>query len=309
MDGSTREYAMKNNEVTMVPDDLLEVPPKTSELKRFFRVFFSRKVVLFGATVILIFILASFLAPLIAPYDPYAQNLSKALQSPSREHLLGTDPLGRDEFSRIIYGTRISLAVGLISVGIAALIGMALGLLAGYFGGLTNTIIMRFIDAMMAIPPIMLALAIAAALGGGITNVIISLGISLIPTQARLMRGQVLTVKQADYVTAGEVIGAGDIRIMLLHILPNCLPPLIVLITLNLGVAILAEASLSFLGVGIRPPAAAWGAMVNDGYRYLLSNPILSFAPGLCVMLVVLAFNLVGDGLRDALDPRLRGTL
>jgi len=290
-------------------EELLELPPKASEFKRFVRVFFGRKVVIFGTVVILLFLLTAAFAPLIAPYDPYAQNLGKALESPSREHMLGTDPLGRDELSRIIYGTRISLAVGIISVGIAAIIGMALGLFAGYFGKITNTVIMRFIDAMMAIPPIMLALAIAAALGGGLWNVIISLGVALIPTQARLMRGQVLSVKQADYVTAGEVIGASDLRIMTLHIVPNCLPPLIVLITLNLGVAILSEASLSFLGVGIKPPAAAWGAMVNDGYRYLLSNPVLSFAPGFCVMLIVIAFNLVGDGLRDALDPRLRGTL
>jgi peptide/nickel transport system permease protein len=161
----------------------------------------------------------------------------------------------------------------------------------------------------MAVPPVMLALAIGVALGGGLSNVMISLGISLIPTYARLMCGQVLTVKQADYVTAAEVVGGSNLRIMLVHIFPNCLSPLIVLITLNLGFAILSEAALSFLGLGIRPPGAAWGSMVNDGYRYLLTNPILSFAPGLCVMLVVLAFNIVGDGLRDALDPRLRGTL
>jgi ABC-type dipeptide/oligopeptide/nickel transport system permease subunit len=168
---------------------------------------------------------------------------------------------------------------------------------------------MRFIDALMAIPPIMLALSIGAALGGGLGNLMISLGIALIPTYARLMCGQVLTVKQSDYVTAGEVIGGNDLRIMMVHIFPNCLPPLIVLITLNLGTAILTEASLSFLGLGIRPPGAAWGSMVNDGYRYLLTNPILSFAPGFCIMLVVLGFNIAGDGLRDALDPRLRGTL
>ena len=222
---------------------------------------------------------------------------------------MGTDPLGRDELSRIIYGTRTSLLVGIISVGVAAFFGMMLGLIAGYLGGITNTLIMRFIDALMAIPPIMLALAIGVALGGGLSNVMISLGISLIPTYARLMCGQVLTVKQADYVTAAEVIGGSNLRIMLVHIFPNCLSPLIVLITLNLGFAILSEAALSFLGLGIRPPGAAWGSMVNDGYRYLLTNPILSFAPGLCVMLVVLAFNIVGDGLRDALDPRLRGTL
>jgi len=296
-------------DITTRVDDSTETPPRTNEFRRFLRVFLSRKVVIFGAAIILILIITAIFAPLIAPYDPYRQNLSEALQGPSKSHLLGTDPLGRDELSRIIYGTRISLLVGIVSVGFAAIVGMMLGLIAGYFGGFINTVIMRFIDALMAIPPIMLALAIAAALGGGLWNVIISLGISLIPTQARLMRGQVLTVKQADYVTAGEVIGAGNMRIMMVHIFPNCLPPLIVLITLNLGVAILAEAALSFLGVGIRPPGAAWGSMVNDGYRYLLSNPILSFAPGFAIMLVVLAFNFVGDGLRDALDPRLRGTI
>ena len=295
-----------------VPDqteDEFEDLPQTNTFRRFLGVFLGRKVVIFGTGVILILIVAAIFAPLIAPYDPYQQNLMEALQPSSRAHLLGTDPLGRDELSRIIYGTRSSLAVGLISVGVAALIGMTLGLIAGYFGGIINMLIMRFVDAMMAVPPIMLALAIAAALGGGLTNVIISLSVSLVPTQVRLMRGQVLTVKQADYVTAGEVIGASDLRIMVAHVLPNCLPPLIVLITLNFGVAILAEAGLSFLGVGIRPPGAAWGSMVNDGYRYLLSHPLLSFAPGFCVMLVVLAFNMVGDGLRDALDPRLRGTL
>lgn len=283
--------------------------PRTSGLRRFVRVFFGRKIVIFGAAIILLLILLALFADVVSPYDPYKQNLRQALQQPSAEHILGTDALGRDTLSRIIYGTRTSLLVGLVSVGVAASIGMALGLVAGYFGGLADTLIMRLIDAMMAVPSLMLALAIGSALGGGLSNVMISLGISLIPTYARLMRGQVLTVRQADFVLAGEVIGSGDLRIMLAHIFPNCLSPLIVLITLNLGVAILAEAGLSFLGLGITPPGAAWGSMVNDGYRYLMTNPILSFAPGLCVMVVVLAFNLVGDGLRDALDPRLRGTL
>lgn len=295
--------------VTAYIEDPAEAPVRSSELRRFLRVFLGRKVVVLGAAVILLLIITAIFAPFIAPYDPYKQDLGEALRAPSKTHLLGTDPLGRDELSRIIYGTRISLLVGIVSVGAAAVIGMMLGLVAGYFGGFLNTVVMRFVDALMAVPPIMLALAIASALGGGLPNVMISLGVSLIPTQARLMRGQVLTVKQADYVTAGEVIGAGNLRIMLKHIFPNCLPPLLVLITLNLGFAILAEAGLSFLGVGIRPPGAAWGSMVNDGYRYLLGNPVLSFAPGFAIMLVVLAFNFVGDGLRDALDPRLRGTL
>ncbi|MBN1850534.1 MAG: ABC transporter permease [Deltaproteobacteria bacterium] len=296
-------------DVTIQIDNPMEIPFRRNGFIRFLNVFLGRKVVVFGAAIILALIVAAIFAPIISPYDPYSQNLSESLQPPSRAHLLGTDRFGRDVLSRIIYGTRVSLLVGIVSVGSAAFIGMTLGLIAGYFGRFINTLIMRFIDALMAIPPIMLALAIASALGGGLWNVIISLGISLIPTQARLMHGQVLTVKQADYITAGEVIGASDWRIMIKHVFPNCLPPLIVLITLNLGVAILAESALSFLGVGIRPPGAAWGSMVNDGYQYLLSNPILSFAPGFAIMLVVLAFNIVGDGLRDALDPRLRGTI
>ncbi len=289
--------------------DFEEVPPRTSGGRDFLRVFLGRKVAVFGAAVILLLILVAIFADFIAPYDPYQQNLREALQQPSRAHLLGTDALGRDTLSRIIYGSRTSLAVGFVSVAVAGLMGMALGLLAGYFGGLPNMLIMRSIDGLMAIPSIMLALAIGWALGGGLINVMIILGISLVPTCARLMRGQVLSVKQADYVTAAVMIGARDLRIMLTHIFPNCLSPLIVLITLNLGIAILAEAGLSFLGLGITPPGAAWGSMVNDGYRYLLTNPILSFAPGFCVMLVVLAFNLVGDGLRDALDPQLRGII
>lgn len=286
-----------------------DTAPRSYARRRFVRVFLGRKVVILGAAIIALLVFAALLADVISPYDPYRQNLRESLQQPSPAHLLGTDALGRDTLSRVIYGSRTSLAVGLVSTLIGAVVGMALGLLAGYYGGILNTLIMRFVDALMAVPSLMLALAIGAALGGGLTNVMISLGISIVPTYARLMRGQVLTVKQQDYIAAGEVIGGSDLRIMLWHILPNCLSPLIVLITLNLGAAILAEAGLSFLGLGINPPGAAWGAMVNDGYRYLMSNPVLSFAPGLCVMLVVLAFNLVGDGLRDALDPRLRGTL
>ncbi|MBI5029088.1 MAG: ABC transporter permease [Chloroflexi bacterium] len=300
---------MSTTTVTLIPfDDSLQAS-RTKAWQRFLRVFLGRKVVIFGTVIIVILIFVALTADWITLYDPYQQNLRDALKQPSSAHLLGTDALGRDTLSRIIYGTRTSLAVGINSVGLAALIGMALGLIAGYLGGWIGTLIMRCVDALMAIPPLMLALSIGAALGGGLTNVIISLGISLIPTYVRLMRGQVLAVKQADYIKASEVTGASDLTTMLVHVFPNCLSPLIVLITLNLGVAIIAEAGLSFVGLGITPPGAAWGSMVNDGYRYLMTNPILSIAPGFCVMLVVLAFNLVGDGLRDALDPRLRGTL
>jgi peptide/nickel transport system permease protein len=280
-----------------------------SEFQRFRRVFFGRRVVIFGFVIIFLLIIGAFFAPLLSPYDPYAFDLKISLQQPTSQHLLGTDNLGRDILSRIIYGTRTSLMVGIIAVGVATVIGMTLGLVSGYFGGWLDAILMRVIDAQMAIPGIILALVFAAILGGGLSNVMIALGISMVPGYCRLMRGQVLSVKQADYVVAARIVGESNAKIMFNHIFPNCLPPLIVLITLNLGTAILAEAALSFLGVGIAPPGAAWGSMVNDGQRYLLTNPLLSFAPGVCIMLVVLAFNMVGDGLRDALDPRLRGTL
>jgi peptide/nickel transport system permease protein len=283
--------------------------PRVSEFKRFSRVFFGRWVVILGMIIMLFLFVASIFAPWLTAYDPIKTNVSESLQQPSREHILGTDILGRDVMSRIIYGARVSLMVGVIATSIAAISGMAMGLIAGYFGGWINNVIMRITDALMCLPPIMLALAVAAILGGGLKNVMISVGISLVPTYCRLMCGEILSIKESDYVTAVILSGANHTRVMLRHLLPNSFPPILVLITLNMGIAILAEASLSFLGIGISPPEPAWGAMVSDGYRYLNTNPILSFAPGVAVMLVVLAFNLVGDGLRDALDPRLRGVL
>jgi peptide/nickel transport system permease protein len=284
-------------------------PRRPSSLKRFVRVFFGRKIVIFGFVVIGLLVISALFAPFLVPYDPYEPNMKNLLSQPTGQHLLGTDTLGRDTLSRIIYGSRASLLVGLVAVLVAATIGMSLGLLAGYFGRITNTIIMRLMDALMSVPMILMAVTIAALLGGGISNVVIALGVALIPAYARLMCGQVLTVKQNDYITASHAIGASNMRIMLRHILPNCFPPLIVLMTLQIGLAILSEASLSFLGIGIKAPEAAWGSMVSEGYVYLLQNPILSIAPGVAIMLVVFAFNMVGDGLRDALDPRLRGTL
>jgi len=289
--------------------DLTETSPRTGEFARFRRVFLGRPVVAFGLVVIVLLIIVAVFAPLVAPYHPYKQDLDNTLSSPGSKHLLGTDTVGRDTLSRIIYGTRTSLIVGVVAIGIAAGIGMALGLTAGYLGGITLQVIMRIIDALMTFPMILFALTIAALLGSGLLNIVLALGIALISPYARLMCGQALTVKQNDYVTAARAVGAGNLWIMVRHVFPNCFPPLIVLMTMQLGTTILAEAGLSFLGVGIRPPGAAWGAMVNEGYRYLLTNPILSFAPGLAIMLVVFAFSMVGDGLRDALDPRLRGTL
>lgn len=286
-----------------------EAPPRVSEFRRFCRVFLSRKVVMFGLIIIAGLILTAILAPFIAPYNPYDMDSHHQLSQPSREHLLGTDNIGRDTLSRIIYGSRVSLMVGFIAVGIAASIGMMLGLIAGYSGGITFAVIMRLMDAMMSFPMILLSLVIAAMLGGGLKNVMIAIGIGMIPGYARMMCGQTLSIRENDYVMAERAIGASSLRIMVYHIFPNCLPPLIVMMTMQLGMAILAEAGLSFLGIGMEPPGAAWGSMVSDGYRYLLRNPALSFSPGVAIMLVVFSFNMVGDGLRDALDPRLRGTL
>jgi ABC-type dipeptide/oligopeptide/nickel transport system permease subunit len=263
--------------------------------------------VLFGLVVIVIFLLVAAFAPQIAPYNPNSQDLGITLAGPSREHLLGTDNFGRDELSRIIYGSRIALMVGVIAVGIAAVAGMILGLIAGYFGGWRYTIIMRFMDALMAFPMILLALVLASMLGGGLVNVMIALGISLMPGYARIMCGQVLSVKENDYVLAGRSIGASNWRMMARHIFPNSLPPIMVMVTMMMGTTILAEAGLGYLGIGVQFPTASWGGMISDGYQYLTSNPLLSFAPGIAIMLVVFGFNMVGDGLRDALDPRLRG--
>ncbi len=283
--------------------------PRITEFQRLVRVFIGRKVVLFGSIVIFLLLLTALIAPILAPYDPYDQHLDQVLLKPNSQHWLGTDTLGRDILSRIIYGSRNSLLVGIVALGIAATIGMMVGLTAAYFGGWVYNILMRIIDALMCFPMILMALVIAALLGGGLTNVMIALGIALLPGYARIMSAQVLSVKENDYIMAEHATGAGHLLIMFRHIFPNCLPPLIVMLTMQLGAAILAEAGLSFLGVGIQPPAAAWGSMVNDGREYLITNPILSFAPGIAIMLVVFSFNMVGDGLRDALDPKLRGTL
>jgi peptide/nickel transport system permease protein len=296
---------MTENEAVSL--DFTTAPPKVSEFQRIARVFVRRKITLFGLIVILLTVIVAIFAPWVAPYDPYQPDFDSILQHPSAKHLLGTDNLGRDTLSRIIYGARTSLIVGVAAIGSAAIIGMALGLIAGYFGGITYMIIMRFIDALMAFPTLLLALVIAALLGGGLTNITIAIGVSMLSVYTRLMCGQVLTVRENDYITAARSIGSSSTRIILSHIAPNCFPPLIVMVTLMMGAAILAEAGLSFLGVGINPPGAAWGAMVNDGYGHILTFPILSIAPGLAIMLVVFAFNMVGDGLRDALDPRLRG--
>ena len=282
---------------------------RVNETRRFFRVFLNRGLVVFGLILVIIFLITAAFGPLFSPYDPVAQNLRATLASPSGEYLLGTDYLGRDTLSRLIYGARMSLMVGVVAVGIAAGFGMTIGLMAGYYGSWVNAILMRIVDTLMSFPMILLALLLAGLLGGGLTNVMIALGVAMIPAYARLMCGQVLSLRETDYVMAAKSIGSRNYRIMLRHIVPNALPPLIVLVTMQIGAAILAEAGLSYLGIGISPPTATWGSMVSDGFGYLMTNPLLSFLPGLAIMIVVFAFNMVGDGLRDAFDPRLRGTI
>lgn len=292
-----------------VPTAFAKPPPHVGELKRIIRILFSRWVVVLGLIIILLTVIAAIFAPWLSPYDPNVMNMRDSLAQPSAEHLLGTDGLGRDTLSRMIYGARTALLVGLVAVGIGAIIGMTMGLLAGYFGGRTHSIIMRIVDALMAFPLVVKAMVLAVLLGGGIGNIMIAVGVGLAATYARVMCGLTLGVKQSDYVLASRAGRASNLRIMLRHILPNCFPPIIVLITLQLGGAILIEASLSYLGLGIAAPEAAWGSMVADGYQYLISNPVLALVPGVAIVIVVYSFNMVGDGLRDALDPRLRGTL
>jgi peptide/nickel transport system permease protein len=303
---------MSNNSETPVQAitaELEATPQHYSEFRRVMRVFLGRKLAVVGLAFVALLILMAIFGPLISPYDPNKMDLEHQLESPTWNHLLGTDSLGRDTLSRVIYGCRTSLIVGLAAVGCAALVGETMGLLAAHYGGMVYTIIMRFTDALMSIPMMLNAFVIAAVLGGGVKNVIIALAVGGIAGQCRMMCGMAMTIKQNDYMMAGKSIGSSDLRMMLRHTFPNAFPPLLVMITMNLGMVILSEAALSFLGIGITTPTVAWGSMINDGYRYLLTNPILSFAPGAAIMIVVFGFNMMGDGLRDSLDPRLRGTL
>jgi ABC-type dipeptide/oligopeptide/nickel transport system permease subunit len=293
----------------VVVTGIAEAPPRVSEWKRFRRVFLSRGLVVFGLVVLLILVLAAAFANFLAPYDPYQLAVGPAVAPMSAEHWLGTDQLGRDTLSRLIYGSRTALEVGFISVFFGSVIGISLGIMAGYLGSGANIVIMRAMDALLCFPNILLALVLAAVLGGGIQNVIIALSVATIPGYARVVCGLTMSIKENDYIMAERSIGSSNARVMFRHILMNAFPPIIVLMTMQLGGLILAEASLSFLGIGIEPPGAAWGAMVNEGYQWLRVSPVYSFAPGLSIMLVVFAFNMVGDGLRDALDPRLRGLL
>ena len=253
-----------------------------------------------------VILLIAVFAPITAPYDPYAQDLVNRLAAPSAQHWLGTDDLGRDMASRIIYGARISMAIGLLPTMISMVIGTILGLIAGYYGGKVDFVIMRLADVMLAFPSLLLAMVIMYTMGGGLVNIFIALSLVNWAGTARIVRSQTLSLKEAEYVEAARSIGVKGRTILLRHILPNCLPSLIVLFTLNIPSAILSEASLSFLGVGAQPPSASWGLAVVRGKKYLFTEPWLSIAPCAAIMIVVLAFNFLGDGLRDVLDPYLK---
>lgn len=264
------------------------------------------KLAMAGLIVIVLLIILAVLAPVIAPYGYDQQDLNSIYSQSSKEHLLGTDRLGRDILSRLIYGTRQSLRIGIISVAIAAFFGTILGSIAGFYGGKTDNILMRILDIYQSIPGMLLSIALAASLGPGINNAILAIGISTIPAYAHIIRASIMTVREKEYIEAAMAINAGDFRIITKHVLPNAIAPLIVEITMNIGNSILAAATLSFIGLGAQPPSPEWGAMLCEGRNFMRDYGYLVIYPGICIMTSVLSFNLLGDGLRDALDPRLK---
>jgi peptide/nickel transport system permease protein len=288
-------------------------PERALQTKRSFRVramdfareFFSVRLTRFGVVVVILVILCAAFAEVISPYDPNEQDYSVLSVPPSREYLLGTDPLGRDVLSRIVYGTRISLQVGFIAMVLAVGVGLPIGLLAGFVGGRLDNILMRIVDAIQAFPSLILALGITAALGPSKGNAMIAIGFVSVPVFARLARGETLALRETDFVAAARVLGFSTWKIILSHILPNGSGPIIVQATLRIATAIITEASLSYLGVGVQPPTPSWGTMLRTGTQYLSNTPWLAIAPGFAIFLTVLAINFIGDGLRHALDPRL----
>lgn len=280
--------------------------PEKSNLARALYLFRRNKIALAGLIIILIFLLVALAAPWLVPYDPVKVDLGQQFTPPGPEHPFGTDNLGRDILSRVIAGARVSLWVGILSVGLSMVIGVPAGLVAGYLRGMVDTVIMRLVDIFLAFPVIILAIAIMAVRGPGLTNVMIALAVVYWTTYARVTRGVTLVLREEDFVLATRSLGVSDFRIMWRHILPNGIPPILVIASLGMGNAILAEAALSFLGLGIQPPAPSWGSMLSFGMQFLRDAPYLSTFPGLAIFVTVLGFNLLGDGLRDALDPRLR---
>jgi peptide/nickel transport system permease protein len=289
---------------TVMPSAAAALPRDLSPGKRAMLRLVRRRGAMLGLAIVLFFIVIALCAPLLAPYDPLQTSWSALRKPPSGAYWFGTDELGRDVLSRVIWGARASLLAGLVSVSISMAFGVPIGLVAGYVGGWVDGLISRFTDAMLAVPFLILAIALAAFLGPSLTNAMIAIGVSAMPVFIRLTRAQVLSVKVEDYIEAARAVGNPHWRIALRHILPNTLPPLIVQATLTIATAIIAEASLSFLGLGQQPPAPSWGSMLNTAKNYVDNAPWMAIWPGVSIFLLVLSFNLLGDGLRDALDPR-----
>ena len=279
---------------------------KKSRMREILHRLFKNKLAVAGLVTIALLVLVAILAPVLAPSPYEAQDLESTYQFPNAAHPLGTDNLGRDIMSRLIYGTRQSLRIGVLSVAIASTLGIIFGSVAGFYGGRVDNILMRMLDIYQSIPAMLLSIALAAALGPGINNAILAIGISTMAEYARMIRAQILTVREREYVEAARAINAGDFRIVTKHIIPNALAPLIVSITMNIGNSILAAATLSFIGIGAKPPLPEWGAMLSAGRAYMRDYGYLVVIPGICIMISVLAFNLLGDGLRDALDPKMK---
>ncbi|MCK6450484.1 MAG: ABC transporter permease [Alphaproteobacteria bacterium] len=279
-------------------------PASPSRARRIWRRLWRRKGAVVGAVLVLFFVAVAVLAPWISPYDPAKADWLQVRKAPSAAHWLGTDEIGRDLLARMIWGARASLLAGVVSVSIALLVGVPVGLLSGYCRGWIDHVLQRITDALLACPFLILAIALAAFLGPSLTNAMIAIGVSTVPVFVRLTRGQVMAVTVEDYVEAARAVGNPHYRIALRHVLPNVVPPLLVQSTLSIAAAILAEASLSFLGLGQQPPAPSWGSMLNTAKNFLAQAPWMAFWPGIAICLAVLGFNLFGDGLRDALDPK-----
>jgi peptide/nickel transport system permease protein len=279
---------------------------KTSQVREVWRRLKRNRAAIVGGIIVLLFVATAILAPWLSPYQPNEGDLAKRLKAPDRQHLLGTDPLGRDILSRVIFGARISLQIQIVAVMIALFIGTILGMVGGYYGGTFDNLIMRLMDILLAFPGIFLAIAIIAVLGPGLTNLMLAAGVYSIPQFARIVRGSVLSLKEKEFVEAAKGVGENDFNILFRYLLPNSMAPIIVQTTLRMATVLLTASGLSFLGLGVQPPTAEWGAMLSNARAYLITAPHVATVPGLAIMLVVMGFNLFGDGLRDSLDPRLR---
>ena len=277
-----------------------------SFFKDTFQRLMKNKLAIIGLIVITLLAFSAIFADIIAPHDYRSQNLRNILQSPSAEHLFGTDEFGRDILSRVLYGTRISLMIGFIAVSISVIVGGILGSVAGYYGRFVDNAIMRCMDVLLAVPPLLLAIAIIAALGPGIVNLMIATGISTIPNYSRIVRASVLSIKDQEFIEAAKAVGTNDFFIIVKHILPNCVAPIIVQATFGVAIAILTAAGLSFIGLGVMPPTPEWGAMLSSGRMYIRDHAYMTIFPGIAIATTIFSLNVLGDGLRDALDPKLR---